>query len=214
MSTIPLRIFLLADEQRMVREALRALLEREGFDVVGEAWVGLDATRLARELQPDVTILDLVIPILNSLDIARFIVADSPATKFVLLTGCTDDHYVLEALRAGIRGYVLKTQAASDLVHAIHEVAGGSVYLSPEISQVAVEAWRRKSALVRNPLTPRGVEVLRLVADGKTTKEIAKTLGLSVKTAESHRTRLMEKLAIHDTAGLVRYAIRRGLIQA
>jgi len=209
-----LRILLLADEQRIVREALEALLEREGFEVVGQAWVGLDATRLARELLPDVIVVDLVIPILNGLDVPRLILADSPATRFVLLTSYTEDHYVLEVLRAGVRGYVLKSQPSSDRVHAIQEVAAGSVYLSPEISQVAIEAWQRKTALVRDPLTPRGQEVLRLVAEGKTTKEIARTLGLSVKTAESHRTRIMEKLAIHDTAGLVRYAIRRGLIQA
>jgi DNA-binding NarL/FixJ family response regulator len=209
-----LRILLLADEQRIVREAFKALLEREGFDVVGEAWVGLDATRLARELSPDVIVIDLVIPILNGLDVARLVAAESPATKFVLLTSYTENHYVLEALRAGIRGYVLKTQPAADLVHAVQEVAAGGVYLSPEISKVAIEAWQRKTSLVRDPLTPRGQEVRRLVAEGKTTKEIAKALGLSVKTAESHRTRMMEKLAIHDTAGLVRYAIRRGLIQA
>ena len=107
----PVRIVLLADEQRIMREALRALLERVGFDVVGEAWVGLEAARMARELRPDVTVLDLVLPIRNGLDAARFMAEASPQTRFVLLTGSTEEHYVLEALRAGIRGYVLKTQA-------------------------------------------------------------------------------------------------------
>jgi DNA-binding NarL/FixJ family response regulator len=208
-----LRILLMADEQRMMREALRALLEREGFDVVGEAWVGLEAARMARDLAPDITVLDFVMPIRTGLDAVRFMAEASPATRFVLLTSCTEEHYVLESLRAGIRGYVVKTQSASDLVHAIREVAAGGLYLSPDISEIVLSAWQEKAKLDRDPLTPRGQEVLRLVAEGMTTKEIAQTLGLSVKTAESHRTRIMDRLEIHDTAGLVRYAIRRGLIQ-
>jgi two-component system, NarL family, response regulator NreC len=210
---MPLRLLLMADEQRMMREALRALLERQGFDVVGEAWVGLEATRMASELHPDITVLDFVMPIRTGLDAARFMAQASPSTRFVLLTSSTEEHYVLEALRAGIRGYVLKTQATPDLVHAIHEVSGGGLYLSPEVSEIVLQAWQEKTKLDRDPLTPRGQEVLRLVAEGKTTKEIACVLGLSVKTAESHRTRIMERLEIHDTAGLVRYAIRRGLIR-
>jgi DNA-binding NarL/FixJ family response regulator len=125
----------------------------------------------------------------------------------------TEDHYVLEALRAGIRGYVIKTQAAADLVQAILEVRRGRVYLSPGISQAVVEAYLARTEFPAEPLTPREREVLQLVAEGKTTKEIAKILGVSVKTAESHRTRIMKKADIHQTAGLVRYAIRRGLIQ-
>ena len=210
---MPLRIVLMADEQRIMREALRALLEREGFDVVGEAWVGLEATRIAADLKPDVTVLDLVLPIRTGLDAARFMAEASPATRFVLLTSSTEEDYVVEALRAGIRGYVLKTQPSAELMQAIQEVARGGLYLSPAISEIVQRGWRDKAKLVRDPLTPRGTEVLRLVAEGKTTKEIAQVLGLSVKTAESHRTRIMERLEIHDTAGLVRYAIRRGLIQ-
>jgi DNA-binding NarL/FixJ family response regulator len=106
---MPLRILLMADEQRIMREALRALLESQGFDIVGEAWVGLEAARMARDLQPDVTVLDLVMPIRTGLDAVRFMAEGSPATRFVLLTSATEEHYVLEALRAGIRGYVLKT---------------------------------------------------------------------------------------------------------
>jgi len=207
------RIVLLADEQRIMREALRALLERQGFLVVGEAWVGLEATKIARELRPDVIVLDLVIPIRNGLDAARFMHEASPDSRFVLLTSQTEESYVHEAVRAGIRGYVLKTQSADDLVHAIHEVSSGGIYLSPEVSDAALRAGQTRARLGQDPLTPRGEEVLRLVAEGKTTKQIAQALGLSVKTAESHRTRIMDRLAIHDTAGLVRYAIRRGLIQ-
>jgi DNA-binding NarL/FixJ family response regulator len=134
--------------------------------------------------------------------------------KAVLLTMYTEDPYVLEALRAGISGYVLKTQAAVDLVQAIREVTRGSIYLSPGVSRAVVDAYRHKSDLPPDPLSPREREVLQLVAEGKTTKEIAGILNISVKTAESHRMHIMSKLDIHATAGLVRYAIRRGLIQA
>lgn len=207
------RLILVADEQRLMREAVKALLEREGFDVVGEGWVGLEAARMAGQLRPDVAVLDLVMPIRNGLDAVRFMHDASPSTGFVLLTSHTENHFVMEALRSGIRGYVLKTQSSADLVHAVREVAEGGIYLSPTVSEVAVQAWRQKADFGRDPLTPRAEQVLRLVAEGKTTKEIACVLGLSVKTAESHRTRIMEKLEIHDTAGLVRYAIRRGLIE-
>ena len=125
-----------------------------------------------------------------------------------------EDPYVLEALRAGISGYVLKTQAASELVQAIREVVRGAVYLSPGVSRTVVDAYRARTELPVDPLTPREREVLQLVAEGKTTKEAATVLGVSTKTAESHRTHIMSKLDIHETAGLVRYAIRRGLIQA
>jgi DNA-binding NarL/FixJ family response regulator len=126
----------------------------------------------------------------------------------------TDEHQVLAALRAGIRGYVVKTQAAEDLVHALRNIMRGEVYLSPGISRVVVEAYLNGGTVAADPLTPRERQVLQLVAEGKTSKEIAVVLGLSVKTAESYRTRIMENLDIHDTAGLVRYAIRRGLVQA
>ncbi len=125
----------------------------------------------------------------------------------------TEDQYVLEAFRNGLRGYVIKTQAAGDLVQAIREVLRNAVYLSPGISRAVVEAYLTKTDVPADPLTPREREVLQLVAEGKTTKEIASVLGLSVKTAETHRTKIMRKLEIHETAGLVRYAIRRGLVQ-
>jgi two-component system response regulator NreC len=208
-----IRVVIVADEQRVIREALRALLEREGFEVVGEGWIGLEAAGVIEELRPDVVLLDLVLPIRNGLDAARFMRDASPMTKFVLLSRCKEEHYVMEALRAGVRGYVLKTQSAADLLHAIREVKEGGLYVSPDVSDIVVRSFEQKSEMGRDPLTRRAEQVLKLVAEGKTTKEIAKVLGLSVKTAESHRTRIMEKLEIHDTAGLVRYAIRRGLIQ-
>lgn len=204
---------LLADDHQLVRQGLRAMLEHHGFRVVGEAADGREAVRLAATTHPDVVVLDLAMPELNGLDAAREILKSRERRHVILLTVHAEDPYVLEALRAGITGYVLKTQAASDLVQAIREVERGAVYLSPGVSRAVVDAYRAKSELPPDPLSPREREVLQLVAEGKTTKEAANVLGVSFKTAESHRMSLMSKLDIHETAGLVRYAIRRGLIQ-
>ncbi len=209
---MPLRI-LLADDHLVFRQGLKSLLEREGLQIIGEAADGQEAIRRARDLSPDVAVLDLAMPLLNGLDAAREIVRASPRTRPILLTMHTEDPYVMEALRAGIKGYVLKTQPSTDVVQAIQEVARGRIYLSPGISRTVVDAYLAKTELPPDPLSPREREVLQLVAEGKTTKEIARLLGVSVKTAENHRTRILAKLDIHETAGLVRYAIRRGLIQ-
>jgi DNA-binding NarL/FixJ family response regulator len=152
-------------------------------------------------------------PILNGLDAARELAKSAQKTKTILLTRHDEDQFVTEALRAGVKGYVLKSQAATDLIHAIQEVCRGGFYLSPSISRAVVEAYLSKSEPAADPLTSRERQVLQLVGEGKSTKDVAKLLGISVKTAESHRTRLMRKLDIHETAGLVRYAIRRGLVQ-
>ena len=205
---------LLADDHVVVRQGLRALLEREGFEVVAEASDGREATRLARELVPDIAILDLSMPLLNGIETGRAIVRANTAVRTIALTVHTETHYVLAALEAGFSGYVLKSQAAEQLVRAIFEVDRGSIYLSPGISRVVVEASLGKTAFPSDALTGREREVLQLVAEGKTTKQIAKLLGVSARTAESHRARIMTKLEIHDTAGLVRYAIRQGVIQA
>jgi DNA-binding NarL/FixJ family response regulator len=204
---------LLADDHQIVRQGLRAMLEHEGFKIVGEAADGRDAVRLAQSAPPDVAILDLAMPVLNGVDAAREMLRAEPRIRVILLTMYTEDPYVLEALRAGVSGYVLKTQASNDLVQAIREVSRGAIYLSPGISRAVVQAYRTKSDLPPDPLSPREREVLQLVAEGKTTKEIAVLLGVSVKTAESHRMHIMSKLDIHETASLVRYAIRRGLVQ-
>jgi len=209
---VPTRI-LLADDHLIVRQGLKALLEREGFSVVAEVADGQEAIRSARERCPDVAVLDFGMPLLNGLGAAREILQACPRAKAIRLTMHTEDHYVLEALQAGVKGYVVKTQAAADLIRAIHEVLRGMMYLSPGVSQAVVEAYLAKSELPVDPLTPREREVLQLVAEGKSTKEIAQLLGISFKTAESHRTRIMKKTSIHETAGLVRYAVRRGLIQ-
>src|SRR5574337_791735 len=163
---------LLADDHPIVREGFKALLEREGVQVVGEASDGREAVRLARTLHPDVAVLDLSMPLLNGLQAAQAILHASPRTRTILLTMYSEDHYVLEAMRAGIRGYVVKRQAVMALVQAV-----------------------------------------QVVAEGKTTKEIARLLGISTKTAETPRDHIMKKLDIHETASLVRYAIRRGVIQ-
>jgi len=205
---------ILADDQEIVRRGVKLLLEREMPDIliVGEASDGREAVRLARELRPDVAVLDLAMPVLNGLEAAREIRRHVPATKTILLTGYFEDRRVMAALRAGINGYVVKTQPPSELAQAIQEVAGGAA-----VSRAVVDAFfaAEHSPAGRLPserLTPRERQVLQLVAEGKATKEIAAILGVSVKTTESHRTRLMRKLGVQTAAGLVRYAIREGLV--
>jgi DNA-binding NarL/FixJ family response regulator len=206
---------LLADDHSIVREGLRLVLEREGFQVVGEAADGHEAIHLAEAHKPDVAVLDLSMPSLNGLEAGRQIVQRSNRRQAVIiLTMYKEEHQIIAALRAGIRGYLVKTQAASDLPRAIREVASGGIYMSPGVYGLVVDAYLSGTEPVADPLTSREREVLQLVAEGKTTKEAAIVLGISAKTAECHRVRLMDKLNIHETAGLVRYAIRQGVIEA
>ena len=205
---------LLADDHEIVRQGLRILLEREGFQVVGEASDGREAMKLCEMHHPEVAILDLSMPLLNGVDAAREIMKSNPRTKVVLLTMHTEDHLILESLRAGVTGYVLKTKAASELVQALRAVCRGEMFLTQSISRTIVQGFLNNAQAPPNPVSDRERQVLQLVAEGKTTKEIASLLGISVKTAESHRSNLMEKLNIHDTAGLVRYAIKHGLIES
>jgi len=210
---MPTRI-VLADDHSVVRQGIRIMLERESFEIVGEAADGLEAVRLAEMHQPDVAILDLSMPIMNGITAVGQIRKVSPRTKIVLLTMYTDEHHILQALRSGVKACVTKTQAVEHLIVAINEVCKGGVYLSPSVSGAVVQAYLTKSEVPYDPLTDRERLVLQLVAEGNTTKEIALVIGVAAKTAETHRVKVMEKLDIHSTAGLVRYAIRRGLIQA
>ena len=203
---------LLADDHAIVREGLKSLLQSAGYHVVGLAADGRAAARLARQLRPDVMVVDIGMPLLNGVGCAAAVKRDSPDTRVIALTLHDEDHYVLEALRAGVRGYVMKSQAMADLVTAIDQVSRGSIYLSPGISPAVLEAFLKGEGRVGNRLTPREREVLQLVAEGKRSKEVADALGISVKTAETHRANVMDKLSIHDTAGLVRYAIKVGLV--
>jgi len=204
---------LVADDHPVVRQGLKSLLTREGFSVVGEAADGREALRQVEALHPEVALLDLGMPGLNGLDAAREIMQSGTGTKVVILTQHTEEPYILEALRAGVHGYVLKSQSVSDVVQAIRDVTRGKLYVSPTISEVVVSAYRGERRLPADLLTTREREVLQLVAEGKSTKMIAEILGIAQKTAESHRSHLMVKLGIHQVAGLVRYAVRRGLVQ-
>jgi len=203
----------LADDHEMFREGLKVLLQGQGFAFVGEASDGLEAVRLCEVHHPEIAILDLSMPLLNGIFAARQIISSNPRTKVVLLTQHTEDGMVLAALRAGVRGYVLKTRATDELVQALRAVCRGEMYLTQSVSSAVVQAFLMKNELPEAPLTDRERQVLQLVAEGKTTKEIASLLGISVNTAESHRSNMMDKLDIHDTAGLVRYAIHNGIIQ-
>jgi len=207
---MPIRI-LLADDHVMFRQGLRVLLEQAGMSVIGEASDGQEALRLAHEHTPDVAVLDLAMPSLNGLETARRLRETLPQTKIVLLTMYPEEPYVLEALQAGAVGYVLKTQAAGDIVQAIRDALQGAMYLSSRVAHTVVQAYLTRSARSPDPLTSREREIVQRIAEGQTTKEIAAALGLSVKTVETHRNSLMRKLDIHETATLVRYALRRGL---
>jgi len=210
---LPLRV-VLADDHLVVRQGLRALLEPEGIQIVGEAADGWEAIGLAESQRPDVTILDFSMPGCNGLSAAQAIRQKCPGAATIILTMHMEEHRVLSALRVGTRGYVLKTQVAEELVRAIRQVAAGGLYLSPGISPVVVNAFLSGHDPSTTALTSRERQLLQLIAEGKTTKESASLLNVSVKTAESYRTKLMEKLDIHNTAGLVRYAIRQGVIDA
>lgn len=208
----------LADDHRLVREGLRRLLEERGdLRVVGEATTGHEAVDLAAEKSPDVVLMDISMPGLSGIDATRRICKNGSSPKVLILSMHDNRSYVEEVLRAGASGYVLKDCAASDLLQAIDAVRGGDSFLSPTITQQVVDAIahpsdRPEAAL--SALTDREREVLTLIAEGLSSKQIAKELGVSLKTIESHRANLMDKLEIHKVSGLVRFAIRSGLVTA
>jgi DNA-binding NarL/FixJ family response regulator len=213
----PIRV-LLADDHDLFRAGIRALLQDlAGIEVVAEAGSGREAIRLCQAHHPDVVLMDIMMPELNGLDATARLVAICPATRTIILSMNAHEEYVLQALRAGAVGYLLKNISPMELEQAVRTVARGETYLSPAISGHVITAYLQRvggeiSSLDR--LTPRQREVLQLIAEGNTTKAIARKLDISVKTAEMHRAQLMEALDIHEIAGLVRYAIRMGVITA
>lgn len=204
---------LLADDHSLVRQGLRALLEREQVTVVAEASNGWEAIRLTEELRPDVVLLDFSMPGCDGVAAVQAIRKKCPGTATIILTIHKAEHQVVSALRAGSRGYILKTQVVDDVVQAIRHVARGGLYISPGITESIADAIFTNSDTATTALTVRERQVLQLVAEGKTIKESAELLNVSVKTSESYRAKLMGKLDIHNTAGLVRFAIRQGVIQ-
>jgi len=203
----------LADDHAVVRSGVKLLLEMEDFEVVGEAANGLDAVRIVKELKPDIAVLDRSMPLLNGVDAARELRTAAPDTKLILLTMDANEGHLLEALRAGFKGCVLKSYEARELITAIHAVMNGGTYLHPGLSNVVVDAYVSHRDSRPDPLSARERQVLQLLAEGKRTRDVAELLSLGVKTAESHRTRIMKKLGIKETAGLVRYALREGVTQ-
>jgi DNA-binding NarL/FixJ family response regulator len=208
----------LADDHALVRAGIRALLEKlPGVIVVGEADNGREALELIKTSAPNVILLDISMAELGGLEALPRIVKNFPAVKVLILSGYANEEYVLRALRCGAAGYMLKDAAAEELGLAIKAVAQGRTYLSPSVSHTVVESYLKRAAGEDSPieqLTARQREVLQLIGEGKNIKEIAYLLGISIKTAEAHRSQLMDRVDIHDVAGLVRYAIRTGLISA
>ena len=199
---------LLADDHALYREGLRLLLEREGLTVCGEAADGGEAVRLALELLPDITLMDLSMPVYNGIEAATRIRKALPDAKIVLLTMHEDEVTILEALKVGVSGYVFKTQTDRDLVHTIEVVANGAFYLGPNIPHSVIDALTHNHSQASEALTEREQQVVDLIADGLTSRAIAEILHLSPKTIESHRSRIMQKLKFEQTTQLVCYAVR------
>lgn len=209
---------LLADDHALVRAGLRELIQKIPFvEVIGEASNGRQTLELIQAHSPDLVLLDIGMKELNGLEVAERITRDHPGVKALILSMHANEEYVLRALRAGASGYMLKDSAITELKLAIEAVLAGKTYLSPTISRSVIDSYLhrtgsgKKAALEQ--LTPRQREVLQLIAEGNSTKEIAASLNLSAKTVETHRAQLMERLDIYDVASLVRFAMREGLIQ-
>ena len=213
----PVRV-LLADDHALVRAGIRALLESlEGIAVVAEAGNGGEVLELARKHRPDVVLLDISMPGIGGLEASAQLKQELPEVRVVMLSMHANEEYVLQALRAGAVGYMLKDSATAELELALQAVMEGETYLSPPISRQVVEGYVQRVGAEQpaaDHLTPRQRQVLQLIAEGLSTKEIAYRLELSVKTVETHRAQLMERLQIRDIAGLVKYAIRNGLVSS
>jgi DNA-binding NarL/FixJ family response regulator len=211
----PIRV-VLAEDHTLVRSGLQALLARlAGVEVVGGVGTGRDAVALAESLRPDLVLMDISMPMLNGIDATAQIAARLPLTRVIILSVHSSEEYVAQALAAGASGYVLKGANIAELEHAIRTVASGKQYLTPSVSRDALDGYLARVSARPTPaarLTPRQREVLQLIAEGRTSKEVGQLLGVSLKTVETHRSQIMRRLDVHDLPGLVRYAIREGLV--
>src|SRR5450432_1920463 len=217
----PLRL-LVADDHEIVRKGLRSLLEAQpGWQVTAEASDGREAVEKAREIKPDVTVLDISMPALNGLEAARQMIKNDARAKILILTMHESDPLIREVLDAGARGYVLKTDASRDLVTAVNAVRSNKTFFTAKVAQIVLEGYLDKKPKKekevessQSRLTPRQREIVQLLAEGKSSKEVAVALNLSVKTAETHRANIMRRLDCHSVSELVRYAVRNNIIQA
>jgi DNA-binding NarL/FixJ family response regulator len=208
---------LIADDHEVARRGIRSLLEAHpGWQVIGEASNGRDAVNLATQLKPDVALLDIGMPSLNGLDATRQILAIAPDTRVLILTMHDSEQVVREVLAAGARGFLLKSDAGRDLISAVEALQFRRTFFTTKVAQLVLEGYLHPASESDQPsrsvLTPREREVIQLLAEGKTTKEVATTLNLSVKTAETHRTNLMRKLDLHSVVDLTLYAVRNGIV--
>jgi DNA-binding NarL/FixJ family response regulator len=216
-TTPPLTIrILIAEDHALVRAGIRSLLgSMHGVEVTGEAVDGREAVAMVADLLPDLVLMDLTMPGLNGLQAIRRLTIEYPSVKVLVLSMHDGEEYVSQAFRAGAAGYLLKDSSAAELELAIHSIATRGSYVSPSISALVIADYVRRDAgrsVASDPLTSRQREVLQLIAEGRTNQDMAEILDLSIKTIESHRSQLMERLDIHDVAGLVRYAVRNGVV--
>lgn len=209
---------LLVEDHTLVRAGFRALLEKlEGIQVIGEVSNGRDALKISKEMEPEVVLMDIAMPEMNGLEATSRMRQECPKTKVLMLSMYTNEEYLKEALRAGAQGYLLKDADRAELELAIKTVCRGETYLTPAVAKFTLDAYCRQGDAQGGPLgrlTGRQREMLQLIAEGCSTKQIAQRLDLSVKTVETHRAQLMERLEIHDVPGLVRLAIRTGLVRS
>jgi DNA-binding NarL/FixJ family response regulator len=219
-STKPIKT-LLADDHTIVREGLRALLAADSaILVVGEAHNGREAVEMSAALRPDVVVMDIAMPLLNGLEATRQILAKNPGTKVLILSAHSDDAYIDRVIAVGAAGFLIKQTSAQILATAIHEVTAGHSFYSPQVSKRVREHYQKPDKVgglmikKATGMTSRELEVIQLVAEGQANKQVAAGLGISIKTVEKHRQHLMDKLNIHDTAGLTRYAIAQGIIES
>jgi len=206
---------LVADDHEVVRNGVRCLLEAQlGWQVMAEASNGREAVEQAQRVKPDVAVLDIGMPSLNGLEAARQMLKNDPRIKIVILTMHDSDNLIREVLKVGARGYVAKSDAIRDLVTAINAVRSGDTFFTAKVAEVVLEGYLDKNGATDIRLTPRQREVIQLLAEGRSSKEIAVTLGLSVKTADTHRANIMKRLDCHSVTELVRYAVRNNIIEA